>query len=161
MEKKDVIWIILVSVILLILASLIIPIFVKAIPAEPAPQNPPTQQKPQQQPLQQPQQPGPVQQAQPPGADASIHLKTAISFINIALIIPLFMIYAGIYQRMKSSFTLGLMAVIFALGMYTVTSCPLIVSLAGGRTGDIGLFQILPDLCTTVALIILVRISLE
>jgi hypothetical protein len=157
MEKKDVIWIILVSVILLILASLIIPIFVKAIPAEPAPQNPPTQQ----QPLQQPLQPGPVQQGQPQGADASTHLKTAISFINIALIIPLFMIYAGIYQRMKSSFTLGLMAVIFALGMYTVTSCPLIVSLAGGRTGDIGLFQILPDLCTTVALIILVRISLE
>jgi hypothetical protein len=157
MEKKDVIWIILVSVILLILASLIIPIFVKAIPAEPAPQNPPTQQ----QPLQQPLQPGPVQQGQPQGADASTHLKTAISFINIAFIIPLFMIYAGIYQRMKSSFTLGLMAVIFALGMYTVTSCPLIVSLAGGRTGDIGLFQILPDLCTTVALIILVRISLE
>jgi tellurite resistance protein TehA-like permease len=158
MERKDVVWIILISVIFLILASLAIPIFINATPAGPAEQNaPPLQQ-------QQPQQPGsgqPAQWGQPQGADASKHLKTAVSFINIGLIIPLFVIYAGIYRRMKSSFTLGLMAVIFALGMYTVTSCPLIVSLAGGRTVDIGLFQILPDLCTTVALVILVRISLE
>jgi len=158
MEKKDIIWIILMSVIFLILASLTLPIFVKTIPAGPTHQNPPPYQH------QQPQQPGPgqpAQQEQNQSADASKHLKTAVSFINIGLIIPLFVIYAGIYRRMKSSFTLGLMAVIFALGIYTVTSCPLIVSLAGGRTGDIGLFQILPDLCTTVALVILVRISLE
>jgi hypothetical protein len=158
MERKDVVWIILVSVIFLILASLTIPLFVKATPAGPAQQNPSPQQQ------QQPQQPGigqPAQQGQPQGADASKHLKTAVSFINIGLIIPLLVIYAGIYRRMKSSFTLGLMAVIFALGMYTVTSCPLLFSLAGGRTGDIGLFQILPDLCTTVALVILIRISLE
>jgi tellurite resistance protein TehA-like permease len=117
-------------------------------------QNPPQQQR----------QPGAGQAQQPPqptGQDEARHLKTAISFINIGLIIPLFVIYAGIYRRMRSSFTLGLMAVIFALGMYAVTSCPLIVSLLGGRVGDIGLFQIIPDLCTTVALIILIRISLE
>ncbi len=157
MEKKDIVLIILALVIFLILASLTIPVLVRTIPAGVAQQNPPQQNL-------QPQQTGPgqpVQQGQPQGADASKHLKTAISFINIGLIIPLFVIYAGIYRRMKSSFTLGLMAVIFALGMYAVTSCPLIVSLAGGRTGDIGLFQILPDLCATAALVIMVRISLE
>jgi hypothetical protein len=53
------------------------------------------------------------------------------------------------------------MVVIFALGMYAITSNPLIVGLLGGRTGDIGLFQIIPDLCATVALLILIRISLE
>jgi hypothetical protein len=44
--------------------------------------------------------------------------------------------------------------------MYAITSNPLIVSLLGGHAGDIGLFQIIPDLCTTVALVILIRISL-
>ena len=73
----------------------------------------------------------------------------------------MFIIYAGIYRKLRSSFTLGLIAVIFALGMYAVTSCPLIVSILGDRTGDIGLFQIVPDLCTTTALVILIRISLE
>jgi tellurite resistance protein TehA-like permease len=147
MEKNDLIFIVLISVIAVIIASFMIPLWVKA------PQNGPGQVLDKSQP------PQPVQQPthQPP----SMQLKTAISFINIGLIIPLFVIYAGIYRKLKSSFTLGLMAVIFALGMYAVTSNPLIVSLLGGHTGDIGLFQIVPDLCATAALIILVRISLE
>ena len=154
MEKKDLAWTILISVILVVLISLTIPILV---------QNPhigPGQTPPQQQPPAagsgQPQQP-----PQPLGQDESRHLKTAISFINIGLIVPLFVIYTGIYRRMQSSFTLGLMVVIVALGMYAVTSCPLIVSILGGRMGDVGLFQILPDVCTTVALVILIRISME
>ena len=101
------------------------------------------------------------QQQQPPGQEEAGRLKTVISFINLGLIIPLFLIYAGIYRKMRSSFTLGLMAVIFALGMYAITSNPLLIGLLGGRTGDIGIFQIIPDLCATAALIILVRISLE
>ena len=105
-------------------------------------------------------QPG-QQPPQPAGQQENKQLKTAISFINIGLILPLFVIYAGIYRKMRSSFTLGLLAVIFALGMYAVTSNPLLIGLLGGRTGDIGLFQIIPDLCATVALIILIRISLE
>jgi hypothetical protein len=154
MEKKDLVWIILISVIALILVSLTIPVLIKTSSPMPAQQNPPQDQV-QRGPGQ------PAQPVQPAGSDESRHLKTAISFINIGLIIPLFIIYAGIYRRMKSSFTLGLMMVIFALGMYAIASCPLIISLAGGRTGDIGLFQILPDLCTTIALVILIRISLE
>jgi tellurite resistance protein TehA-like permease len=137
-------------VIVLVLASLTVPVILKLpqlgtgkTPAQP--QNiQPGQQSP-----------------QLSGQEESKQLKTAISVINIGLIIPLFFIYAGIYWRMRSSFTLGLLAVIFALGMYAVTSNPLIIGLLGGRTVDIGLFQIIPDLCTTVALIILIRISLE
>jgi hypothetical protein len=139
MDKKDLVWIILISVILLVLVSLTIPILVQT----PHPG------------------PGQIQQPQSQGQDESRHIKTAISFINIGLIVPLFVIYTGIYRRMQSSFTLGLMVVIVALGMYAVTSCPLLVSLLGGHAGDIGFFQIIPDLCTTVALIILIRISLE
>jgi len=153
MEKKDIVVIILISVIALVLASLTIPVILKV-------QQPGAGQNPAQPPAQQNTQPG--QQSPPPaGQGEAQHLKTAISFINIGLILPLIAIYAGLYRRMRSSFTLGLLAVIFALGMYAVTSNPLIIGLLGGRTGDIGLFQIIPDLCATAALIILIRISLE
>jgi tellurite resistance protein TehA-like permease len=147
MENKNLVFIILISVIVFVLASMTVPVILK---------------------MQQPaagQQPGPVQPGQPQpapvGREETKQLKTAISFINIGLIIPLLIIYAGIWRKMRSSFTLGLLAVIFALGMYAVTSNPLIVSLLGGRIGDIGLFQIIPDLCATIALVILIRISLE
>jgi tellurite resistance protein TehA-like permease len=150
MEKKDLVWIILISVIAVVIASFSIPILVK-MPHLGAGQNPVQSQD-----AQNAQRPPP-----PPGQEESKQLKMAISFINIGLLIPLFIIYAGIYRKMKSSFTLGLMAVIFALGIYAVTSNPLLVSLLGGRAEYIGLFQIVPDLCTTIALIILIRISLE
>jgi tellurite resistance protein TehA-like permease len=149
MEKKDLVWIILVSVIAVVIASFAIPVIVK-MPHLGTGQNPA-----------QPLGAQNAQQPPPPGQEESKQLKTAISFINIGLLIPLFMIYAGIYRKMKSSFTLGLMAVIFALGIYAVTSNPLLVSLLGGHAEYIGLFQIVPDLCTTIALIILIRISLE
>jgi tellurite resistance protein TehA-like permease len=153
MEKKDIVMIILISVIVLVLASLTLPVIFKMSQTG-AGNNP--AQSPDMQPGQQPPQP-----RQPSESEESKQLKTAISFINIGLMIPLFVIYAGIYRRMRSSFTLGLLAVIFALGMYAVTSNPLIIGLLGGRTGDIGFFQIIPDICTTVALIILIWISLE
>jgi hypothetical protein len=151
MEKKNLVVVILISVIILVLASLIIPMIVKT------PQPGPVQNTVQNQIPTSPQQPRPVQQPPAPMEN----LKTVISFINIGLIIPLFVIYAGIYRKMRSSFTLGLMAVIFALGMYAVTSNPLLVSLLGGRPDYIGLFQIVPDLCATAALVILIWISLE
>jgi tellurite resistance protein TehA-like permease len=154
MEKKNLVWIILITVILLVIISFAIPALFPA-------SHPGSGQKSQQQASGA----GPAglgqQQQQPPGQEEAKQLKTVISFINLGLIIPLFLIYLGIYRKMRSSFTLGLMAVIFALGMYAVTSNPLLIGLLGGRTGDIGIFQIIPDLCTTVALIILVRISLE
>jgi len=149
-EKRDLVVIILISVIALVVASAAIPVILKAW-------QPGAGQSPAQ-----PRQPGQQQQpAQAPGQEESKQLKTVISFLNIGLIIPLSAIYAGIYRRVRSSFTLGLLAVIFALGMYAVTSNPLLTGLPGSRTGDIGLFQIIPDLCTTAALIVLIRISLE
>ena len=84
-----------------------------------------------------------------------------MSFINIGLILPLCIIYARIYPEIKSSFSPGPLAVIFAPGMYALTSNPIIVTALGGIPGYIGIFQIIPDLCATAALIILIRISLE
>lgn len=148
MENKNLIFIILVFVIVVVIASMAVPVIEKAQQAGGAPPADGVQKT--------------GQQPQPPaGREEAKQLKTAISFINLGLIIPLFIIYAGIYRKIRSSFTLGLMAVIFALGMYVVTSNPLVVGTLGGRIGDIGLFQIIPDLCATVALLILIRISLE
>ncbi len=151
MDKKNIVVIILISVIVLVLASTLIPIMVKTPHPGPG-QNP-----------QQSTNPPPSQQQRPAEQPSTPmeNLKTVISFINIGLILPLFIIYAGIYRKIRSSFTLGLMAVIFALGMYAVTSNPLLVSLLGGRPDYIGLFQIVPDLCATAALVILIWISLE
>jgi tellurite resistance protein TehA-like permease len=150
MEKNNLVWLILISVIVVAIASFTIPILVKT-PHPGIGQNPLPPQE-----AQQGQQPPPQ-----PGQEESKQLKTLISFINIGLIIPLFIIYTRIYWKLRSSFTLGLMAVIFALGMYAVTSNPLLVGLLGGRAEYVGFFQIIPDLCTTVALVILVKISLE
>jgi tellurite resistance protein TehA-like permease len=150
MDKKDTVVIILIVVIALVLASLAIPVIQKTPQAAagqnpaPAPGSQPGQQVP-----------------QPAGQEEIKQLKTAISFVNLGLIISLFVIYAGLYRKMRSSFTLGLMAVIFALGMYAVTSNPLIVGLLGGRAEYISMFQIVPDLCAMAALLLLVRISLE
>ncbi|GEM_PF-1514136 len=170
MERKDIIWLILVSVIIVVIASFVIPIIinvphpgVEPLPGQPGQINspPPFRDQSGQNPNE-PQQANPSQQLPPPpGQEEGKQLKSLISFINIGLIIPLFIIYAGIYRKMRSSFTLGLMTVIFALGMYAVTSNPLLVNLFGFRAGYIGLFQIIPDLCATVALISLTRISLE
>jgi len=149
MEKKNIVWLILISVIILLLIGLTIPVLFPHAGSE---QNPPQQQ------------PGfgqAQQDQQHPGQEEAKQLKTGISFINIGLIVPLIFIYAGLWRALRSSFTLGLMAVIFALGMYAVTSNPLLIGLLGGRVGDIGFFQIIPDLCTTAALIVLIRISLE
>jgi hypothetical protein len=155
MEKKNLVVLILISVIVVVLASFLIPMVFKT------PQPGPVQ-NPVQNPIQN-QNPTPLQQARPAQQPATPmeNLKTVISFINIGLIIPLFIIYAGIYRKMRSSFTLGLMAVIFALGMYAVTSNPLLVSLLGGRPDFVGIFQIVPDLCATAALVVLIWISLE
>ena len=156
MEKKNLVVVILISVIVVVLASFTIPIMFKT--PQPGPTQNPVPNPVQSQNPAPPPQARPAQQQSPTPME---NLKTVISFINIGLIIPLFLIYAGIYRKMRSSFTLGLMAVIFALGMYAITSNPLLVSLLGGRPDFVGLFQIIPDLCATAALVILIWISLE
>jgi len=150
MEKKDSFLVILALVIVLILASLTIPILVRTTPEGIAQQNPPRQQ----QLLQQAGLEGPPLQTEQKslGADASKQLKTADRAYR-PLVCDLCRNLPEeeklLHTRPHGSY--------FCAGMYAITSCPLIISLAG----DIGFFQILPDLCTTVALVVLGRISLE
>lgn len=107
----------------------------------------------------------PVLMNTPPQLQATrggfLQLKIVISFINLGLIIPLFFIYAGIYRRMRTSFTLGLMAVVLAFALYAITSNPVVFLLADVREGCWGIYQIIPDLFATIALMIMMRLSLE
>lgn len=146
MEKNNIILIVIISVIAILLAGYTIPTIIEMPPGQHSGDG---------------EGPTPPAGLQPAVKEGNVSLKTLVSFINLGLVLPLFVIYAGIYRQIRSSFTLGLLAVIFALGMYAVTSNPIIVTALGGIPGYIGIYQIVPDLCATAALITLIRISLE
>ncbi len=88
-------------------------------------------------------------------------LKTMLSFVNLVLIVPLLIIYIGIYRDVQSKFTSGLIVVILVFALYALTSNPLIHILFGYYASGLGPFTILPDAFTTVALVVLFNLSLE
>ncbi len=87
--------------------------------------------------------------------------KTIISFVNIVLILTLIGLYYRIYSEIKSRFTLGLLLLISVLLMYAITSNPLVHILFGYYTYGLGPFTVLPDIFTTIALIVLLDLTLE
>lgn len=87
--------------------------------------------------------------------------KTVISIVNITLIIVLLIIYIEIYRKIKSKFTIGLITVMLVLLFYAITSNPLLQVQSGFRAGGLGPFAMLPDLFATIALTILLYLSLE
>jgi len=87
--------------------------------------------------------------------------KTIISLVNIVLILTLFGLYYRIYKEIKSQFTLGLLVLISVLLMYAITSNPLVHLLFGYYTYGLGPFTVLPDIFTTIALLVLLKLTLE
>jgi len=88
-------------------------------------------------------------------------LKTVISTINATLLISLFVIYADIYRKVKSEFTVGLMIFTIILLLYALSSNPIIHWIFGFRAFGLGPFAMLPDLFTCVALIVLLYLVLK
>lgn len=103
------------------------------------------------------------QQDQPPAKDATFYYnaKSIISIINIALLGALTYIYISIYVKVKSRFTVGLILTMLALIVYALTSNPLLQVLFGFRATGLGIFAMVPDLFATVALSILLYLSME
>jgi len=87
--------------------------------------------------------------------------NTVVSTVNIALLVILTLIYANIYIKTRSNFTIGL--VIFALVFLVkdVTSSPLFTSLYGFRAYGLGPFELLPALFEFVALTVLLYLSIR
>jgi len=90
-----------------------------------------------------------------------VTLKTMLSFVNLVLIVPLLIIYIGLYREVQSKFTSGLIVVILVFALYALASNPLIHILFGYYASGLGPFAILPDAFTTVALLVLFNLSLE
>lgn len=93
--------------------------------------------------------------------DTLVKVKTILSFINLALIISLLVVYFDLYRQIRSKFTGGLIILLFALLLYALTSNPLVHIAFGYVAFGLGPFVILPDIFTTLALIVLMYISLE
>jgi hypothetical protein len=102
-----------------------------------------------------------VQQLPSKDAPLFYNLKTILSIINITLITALLYIYFNIYHKLKSKFTIGLIITMFALIVYAFTSNPLLQVLFGFRAEGLGPFAMMPDLFATIALSILLYLSLE
>jgi len=88
-------------------------------------------------------------------------LKTVVSSVNFTLIILLLMIYVDLYRKIKTNFTAGLLLLIFVLLMNALTSNPLVFLRFGFPVAGIGIGFIIPDLMTTIALSVLFYLSLE
>ncbi|MDD4898553.1 MAG: hypothetical protein PHY70_04120 [Methanocellales archaeon] len=97
----------------------------------------------------------------PPIKDIELYytLNTVISSINVTILVILLITYIGIYRKIKSEFTIGLMIFSMVLLFYALTSNPLVHRIFGFRAFGLGPFVMLPNLFTCVALVILLYLS--
>lgn len=86
-------------------------------------------------------------------------IKYALSLINLGLILAVFILYANIYRKTKSPFSLGLAIFSLAFLFNILTGSPLLHTLCGFRSTGLGPFLIIPDIFTTIALSILVYLT--
>jgi len=87
--------------------------------------------------------------------------KTIVSFVSMSLIIFLLGVYLDIYRKMRTRFTLSIVTMLLLLLMYAITSNPLVHTPFGFQAIGLGPFSVLPDIFTTIALLILFYLSLE
>jgi hypothetical protein len=93
--------------------------------------------------------------------DPYLPAKTFFTLINIGLLIPLIIIYSKLYRNMPNRFTLGLILIIVSLLLNVVTASPFMIHLLGLISFRDGPLQFIPTIFTTIALILLVRLSIE
>lgn len=97
-----------------------------------------------------------------PGDIEFFYVANAIlSTINIALLLILVFIYIDLYSKTRSPFTVGLLIFALVFLVRDLTSSPLIASLYGFRAYGLGPFVFLPSLFETVALGILLYLSVR
>ena len=87
--------------------------------------------------------------------------KAAISTMNMTIALMLIGLYTRLYIQMRSDFTMGLIVLNGALLMYAITSNPVIQIILGFRGIGLGPFVLIPDAFATVAMCILLYLSLK
>jgi len=88
-------------------------------------------------------------------------LGTIIICMNIFLLLGLLAIYADSFKKTKSRFICGLLLFIGVLFIQSVFSLPILQAGLGFRGYDISLFGVLPNLFETIAITILLYLSME
>jgi len=99
----------------------------------------------------------------PPPGDIELYytLNTVISSINVTLLIFLLITYIGMYRKIKSEFTIGLIIFSIVLLFYALASNPLVHWAFGFRAFGLGPFVMLPNLFTCVALSVLLYLTVK
>lgn len=87
--------------------------------------------------------------------------KTVVSTVNITVLVFLLLVYADIYRKTRSEFTVGLITFSATLLLYALASNPIIIRAFGFRPFGLGPFALLPDLFTLAALIVLLYLSIK
>jgi hypothetical protein len=88
-------------------------------------------------------------------------VKTILSTINATLLVFLLATYVDMYRKLKSEFTIGLILFSLILFLYALSSNPLLQWLFGYRAFGLGPFAMLPDLFTTLALAVLLYLTMK
>jgi len=87
--------------------------------------------------------------------------KTVISSVNITLLVILLIAYISIYKKTHSEFTVGLIIFSLTLLFYAFTSNPITYWAFGFRAFGLGPFAMLPDLFTSMALAVLLYLTVK
>jgi len=88
-------------------------------------------------------------------------VKTILSSINATLLVFLLATYVDIYKKLQSEFTIGLILFSLILLLYALSSNPLLQWLFGYQAFGLGPFAMLPDLFTTLALAVLLYLTMK
>jgi hypothetical protein len=88
-------------------------------------------------------------------------VRTAISAVNITLLVVLIVTYASIYIKTRSEFTIGLLIFAIVFLMKDIASNPFVIGAFGFRLYGLGPFALLPDLFEFMALTVLLYLSVK
>jgi len=88
-------------------------------------------------------------------------VKTILSTINATLLVFLLATYVDMYRKLKSAFTIGLILFSLILLLYALSSNPLLQWIFGFRASGLGPLTILPDMFTTLALAVLMYLTMK
>ncbi len=88
-------------------------------------------------------------------------IKTVVSSVNVTLLIFLLATYIYMYKKTQSEFTVGLVIFSLILLFYALTSNPLVHLIFGFSAFGLGPFAMLPDLFTSMALGVLLYLTLK
>ena len=88
-------------------------------------------------------------------------VKTVLTSINATLLVILLLTYVDIYNKLRSEFTVGLILFSLILLFYAISSNPIVQSVFGFRAFGLGPFAMIPDIFTSIALAILLYLTMK